>query len=324
VAAGPLLRGDAALSKVGADARDNYSVVEWLELRNFIGVSNGGVSAHGGGRKILFQGLLIHDFFGAFTTTGIRSRTGASTVPVSFTVRNCVIYNGDTAGIFNGDCDADITVQNSTIFNIHNVTTSRGVFIGSSGGTMTVTNTISMNSLPDFGSSGGSMTQFNNVSSDATAAGTLPLINKVAANQFVSVTPTSEDLHLRAGADAIDTGTNLLATARFADDIDGQGRPGGAAWDMGADELNGTTPVKLALFGALGLDSAVFVEWGTGSELDNLGFHLYRAVSEDGPWTRLNSNLIPGLGSSAVAEYTTKGEKNFLSKIEFTPAKGGD
>jgi hypothetical protein len=31
-----------------------------------------------------------------------------------------------------------------------------------------------------------------------------------------------------------------------------------------------------------------------------------------------------GLGSSAVAEYTQKGDKNFLSKIEFTPAKGGD
>jgi biopolymer transport protein ExbD len=31
-----------------------------------------------------------------------------------------------------------------------------------------------------------------------------------------------------------------------------------------------------------------------------------------------------GLGSSAVAEYIQKGEKNFLSKIEFTPAKGGD
>jgi hypothetical protein len=29
-----------------------------------------------------------------------------------------------------------------------------------------------------------------------------------------------------------------------------------------------------------------------------------------------------GLGSSAVVEYTTKGEKNFLSKMEFTPAKG--
>src|SRR5262244_2074788 len=29
-----------------------------------------------------------------------------------------------------------------------------------------------------------------------------------------------------------------------------------------------------------------------------------------------------GLGSAAVVEYTQKGEKNVLSKIEFTPAKG--
>jgi hypothetical protein len=29
-----------------------------------------------------------------------------------------------------------------------------------------------------------------------------------------------------------------------------------------------------------------------------------------------------GLGSAATAEYTKKGEKNFLSKIEYTPAKG--
>ena len=29
-----------------------------------------------------------------------------------------------------------------------------------------------------------------------------------------------------------------------------------------------------------------------------------------------------GLGSSAVVEYSVKGEKNVLSKIEFTPAKG--
>jgi hypothetical protein len=31
-----------------------------------------------------------------------------------------------------------------------------------------------------------------------------------------------------------------------------------------------------------------------------------------------------GLGSAAVAEYIQKGDKNFLSKIQFTPAKGGD
>ena len=31
-----------------------------------------------------------------------------------------------------------------------------------------------------------------------------------------------------------------------------------------------------------------------------------------------------GLGASAAVEYTKKGDKNFLSKIEFSPAKGGD
>ena len=29
-----------------------------------------------------------------------------------------------------------------------------------------------------------------------------------------------------------------------------------------------------------------------------------------------------GLGSSATVEYVTKGEKNFLTKMQFTPAKG--
>jgi hypothetical protein len=31
-----------------------------------------------------------------------------------------------------------------------------------------------------------------------------------------------------------------------------------------------------------------------------------------------------GLGASAVVEYTKKGDKNVLGKIEFSPAKGGD
>jgi hypothetical protein len=31
-----------------------------------------------------------------------------------------------------------------------------------------------------------------------------------------------------------------------------------------------------------------------------------------------------GLGSSASVQYTKKGEKNYVSSIEFTPAKGGD
>jgi hypothetical protein len=63
-----------------------------------------------------------------------------------------------------------------------------------------------------------------------------------------------------------------------------------------------TTEVKLSSFGAVAGDGSVVLEWRTASELDNLGFHLYRSVSESGPWTRLTSSLIPGLGSSAVGQ----------------------
>ena len=63
-----------------------------------------------------------------------------------------------------------------------------------------------------------------------------------------------------------------------------------------------TTAVKLHSFTAVPGDTSVLVAWRTASELDNLGFHLYRALSEGGPWTRLNASLIPGLGSSAVGQ----------------------
>ena len=60
------------------------------------------------------------------------------------------------------------------------------------------------------------------------------------------------------------------------------------------------TAVKLISFTAVGLDGAVDLAWQTGSELGNLGFHLYRSSSDSGPWTRITSSLIPGLGSSPL------------------------
>jgi hypothetical protein len=74
-----------------------------------------------------------------------------------------------------------------------------------------------------------------------------------------------------------------------------------------------TTEVKLSSFAAEGEDSAVALEWQTSSELDNLGFQLYRSMSESGPWTRITSSLIPGLGSSPIGGrygYTDSGLTN--------------
>ena len=45
------------------------------------------------------------------------------------------------------------------------------------------------------------------------------------------------------------------------------------------------TAVELMSFEARGRDGAVELSWETGSEVDNLGFHLYRALSEAGPWS---------------------------------------
>jgi len=60
------------------------------------------------------------------------------------------------------------------------------------------------------------------------------------------------------------------------------------------------TAVTLRSFEARGLDGAVELNWATATELNNLGFHLYRASSKNGPYTRITASLIPGLGSSPV------------------------
>ncbi len=63
-----------------------------------------------------------------------------------------------------------------------------------------------------------------------------------------------------------------------------------------------TTAVKLLSFTAVGRDGAVDLSWTTASELSNLGFHLYRAEAAGGPFTRITSSLIAGLGSSPTGQ----------------------
>ena len=133
-----------------------------------------------------------------------------------------------------------------------------------------------------------------NLSSDATSP-QVALRSKTVS--FVG----AADFHLSpVDVEAKNQGTDLSADPVLAvlNDIDGQVRQ--VAWDIGADDADGTTAVKLMSFEAVAADAAVELGWRTGSELDNLGFHVYRGLSEGGPWTRLTTSLIPGLGSSAV------------------------
>jgi hypothetical protein len=65
------------------------------------------------------------------------------------------------------------------------------------------------------------------------------------------------------------------------------------------------TAVELAWFTATAREGAVALAWETASEIDLLGFHLYRAEAVDGPRTRLNTEILPGQapGSSTGAAY---------------------
>lgn len=87
------------------------------------------------------------------------------------------------------------------------------------------------------------------------------------------------------------------------------------------------TAVELLSFEAAPLDAAVELSWETGSELDNLGFHVYRSSSRSGPYERVTASVIPGLGTSPagarylyVDEGLTNGETYFyeLEDVETT------
>ncbi len=69
---------------------------------------------------------------------------------------------------------------------------------------------------------------------------------------------------------------------------------------------NNPTAVTLASFEAVAQAEGVLVTWETASELDNVGFNLYRAETADGPYTKLNDTLVPPQmpGSVMGAVYT--------------------
>ncbi len=57
-------------------------------------------------------------------------------------------------------------------------------------------------------------------------------------------------------------------------------------------------PVTLSLFSAVQENRAVTLTWVTESEVDNLGFHVYRALSQGGEYERLTSEVIEGRGTA--------------------------
>jgi hypothetical protein len=140
-----------------------------------------------------------------------------------------------------------------------------------------------------------------------------PLEKSVAQN--VSNGSNSIDFTIPSGAGYSTQGRNVQARFRlYASEptsapLGNETPTGGAASGEVEDyELTpqGPTAVNLSSFNASALPNGVLVTWETSLEIDNLGFNLYRAETEDGAAIRINDNLIPSQapGGLTGASYT--------------------
>jgi len=81
-------------------------------------------------------------------------------------------------------------------------------------------------------------------------------------------------------------------------------------WDEEPKDINYPNAVEIEYFIATGQSRSILLEWKTVTEMNNLGFNLYRAFRIDGPRVKINAELIPsnifGQGG-AVYEYLDTG-----------------
>jgi chitodextrinase len=138
--------------------------------------------------------------------------------------------------------------------------------------------------------------------------------NYLSATPAMFVSPTSADLHLldttATRANVIDHGVVLTAVA---DDIDGNTRPAGAGYDIGADEFissqqqaTDTTPpsVPQGLSATVVSSSQINLAWSAST--DNVGvtgYHVYRSGTQIATVTS-TSYAVTGLSPSTPYSFT--------------------
>ncbi len=303
------------------NARVDFVTIEWLEIDDgsrgivfdFIGATN----------KQVVRNNLIHGQL----NEAVRIRDASQVIELC----NNIVYNaGD--GIHFGQAVTQGDIFNNTTFN-------NGRGISGRDGTgpypmVTLQNNIAYNNAVadfDFDPGGGPTitgASSNNLAGDGTGIPHSPAgggIDTLQTAFALFQAPLANDFHIRTGSDAVNSGVDL--SAFLTNDIDDGLRQ--TLWDIGADDLAVTTAVELVSFIAVREGDRVVVEWETASELDNLGFHLYRSTSAEGPFERLTAQPVPGLGTSPVGasyRYVNEGVatgKMYYYELEDIGTTGG-
>jgi hypothetical protein len=274
--------------------------------------------------------ILVQDDYVTLDGLEVKGGTGATAAGVQFdtlsaangsVVRNMLIHNTGADGILLNAASAAIDIYDNIIYGTTNAI--RSAIAVPTGPTRILNNTLYNNSAGGVVGTGNNpgITLINNIAHTSGANYAVTALNAASKNNLSgTLTGTTHspgggglnsvtlaalnfanaaafNFHILSGSAAANAGADLSAI--FAADIDDAVRV--TLWDMGADDVLATA-VELVSFEARARDGAVELAWQTGSELSNLGFHLYRAPSADGPWDRLTSSLVPGLGSSPLGQ----------------------
>ncbi len=72
---------------------------------------------------------------------------------------------------------------------------------------------------------------------------------------------------------------------------------------LGSVSFDNPLPVDLAIFTAVGESGKILLKWETASEVNNLGFDIYRSESESGTYQRINQQIIQGRGNSNTSNH---------------------
>ena len=246
--------------------------------------------------------------------------------------RNCYIhYLGDAwpkgAGIYCVNNSSPNIINNTIVENSTSISTGKGGGIYCSDSSPTILNTILWGNTADAGgnqiyiSGSSSVTvKYSDVQGGQGGIikenGTLTYENNINANPLFTDKFGSGDYYLDVGSPCLGSATGEGAPST---DKDGRSRSLGEGYDMGCyEQVDGNTlPVELSSFIATASVDGVTIHWRTESEVDNLGFHLYRALQENGPYERITSELIPGAGSTTTEQTYSFTDRNVITGITY-------
>lgn len=289
-----------------------FQVYEYTEI-NDISITRQGVCSSNGNTALRLHNnvkvnrVLVYDVITAAAYGhGIWAGSNDCEI-INCAVMNCGGASGglNTLGI--AVTQANTKIYNTTVANIQGGA-SGGVGFYTGGTNITITNCIAVGNWKDFHKQAGTDPIVTYcISSDNTAddwGGAGNVIEVTAADQFENATAGSEDIHLKAGADCIDAGTDLSPTV--VDDIIGTARPQGAAYDVGAFEYifpptqaSNPTPAD----GAVDVSRTQQLSWDSVADADSYDVYLGTSSPPASQGNQAGVTFNPGTLAARILYY---------------------